>query len=41
LRLAATAAARGTLDGLTDDGDKQVREAARAAVSELGRKGRR
>src|SRR5438552_2190365 len=38
LRLAATPAARGTLDGLADDGDKQVRAAARAAVSELGRK---
>src|SRR5437899_1818990 len=32
--------ARGTLDGLADDGDKQVRAAARAAVSELGRKRR-
>jgi HEAT repeat protein len=41
LRLAATPAARGTLDGLTDDSDKQVRAAARAAVSELGRKRRR
>ena len=41
LRLAATPAARGTLDGLADDGDKQVRAAARAAVSELGRKRRR
>ena len=40
LRLAATAAARGTLDGLADDGDKQVRAAARDAVSELGRKRR-
>ena len=40
LRLAATPAARGTLDGLADDGDKQVRAAARAAVSELGRKRR-
>ena len=41
LRLAGTPAARGTLDGLADDGDRQVREAARAAVSELGRKPRR
>ncbi|HEY6159557.1 MAG TPA: HEAT repeat domain-containing protein, partial [Gemmatimonadales bacterium] len=41
LRLAGTPAARGTLDGLADDGDKQVRTAARAAVSELGRKPRR
>ncbi len=41
LRLAATPAARGTLDGLADDGDKQVRAAARSAVSELGRKPRR
>jgi HEAT repeat protein len=40
LRLAATPAARGTLDGLAEDGDKQVRTAARAAVSELGRKRR-
>src|SRR5438874_4729371 len=40
LRLAATPAARGTLDGLADDGDKQVRAAARAAVGELGRKRR-
>jgi len=40
LRLAATPAARGTLDGLADDGDKQVRAAARSAVGELGRKRR-
>jgi len=38
LRLAATPAARGTLEGLAEDGDKQVRAAARAAASELGRK---
>jgi len=40
LRLAGTPAAHGTLDGLADDGDREVRSAARAAVSELGRKRR-
>ena len=40
LRLAGTPAAHGTLDGLADDGDRDVRTAARAAVSELGRKRR-
>jgi HEAT repeat protein len=38
LRLAATAPALGTLEGLCDDSDRQVRAAARAAVAELGRK---
>ncbi|HEV8303694.1 MAG TPA: HEAT repeat domain-containing protein [Gemmatimonadales bacterium] len=38
LRLAATPAAVGTLEGLTDDGDKQVRAAARAALQDLKRK---
>jgi len=38
LRLAATPAAVGTLQGLSDDGDKQVRAAARAALTELKRK---
>src|SRR5213080_1351815 len=38
LRLAATPAAIGTLQGLSDDGDKQVRAAARAALTELKRK---
>jgi len=35
LRLAATPAAVGTLQGLSDDGDKQVRAAARTALKEL------
>ena len=38
LRLAATPAAVGTLEGLTDDGDKQVRAAAQAALADLKRK---
>ncbi len=38
LRLAATPAAVGTLEGLTDDGDKQVRVAAQAALTDLKRK---
>ncbi|HXM37105.1 MAG TPA: HEAT repeat domain-containing protein [Gemmatimonadales bacterium] len=38
LRLAATPAAIGTLEGLTDDGDKQVRVAALAALADLKRK---
>jgi len=38
LRLAATPAAIGTLEGLTDDGDKQVRAAALSALSDLKRK---
>ena len=38
LRLAATPAAIGTLEGLTDDGDKQVRAAARTALADLKRK---
>ena len=37
LRLAATPAAIGTLEGLTDDGDKQVRAAALGALSDLKR----
>ena len=41
LRLAATAAALGTLEGLSDDSDRGVREAARQAVTELKRKSRR
>lgn len=40
LRLAATPAARGTLEGLSDDGDRQVREAARSAALELKRPSR-
>jgi HEAT repeat protein len=35
LRLAGTAPALGTLEGLGDDGDKQVRAAAQAAAKEL------
>jgi HEAT repeat protein len=35
LRVAATPAAVGTLEGLTDDGDKQVRLAAEAALTDL------
>jgi HEAT repeat protein len=38
LRLAATPAAVGTLEGLTDDGDKQVRIAAQSALADLKRK---
>ena len=38
LRLAATPAAVGTLEGLTDDGDKQVRAAAQSALADLKRK---
>src|SRR6266576_1515241 len=38
LRLAATPAAIGTLEGLTDDGDKQVRAAAESALVDLKRK---
>jgi len=38
LRLAATPAAVGTLEGLTDDGDKQVRTAAQSALADLKRK---
>ncbi len=41
LRLAATPAAVGTLEGLSDDGDKQVRAAAQAALTELKQKPRR
>jgi HEAT repeat protein len=37
LRLAATPAAIGTLEGLTDDGDKQVRTAAQSALADLKR----
>jgi hypothetical protein len=37
LRLAATPAALGTLEGLADDGDRQIREAAKNAVTELRR----
>jgi HEAT repeat protein len=40
LRLAGTPAAYGTLEGLSDDGDRQVRAAARAAVAQLERKPR-
>jgi HEAT repeat protein len=40
LRLAGTPAAHGTLEGLADDGDRQVRAAARAAVAQLKRKPR-
>ena len=35
LRLAGTAPALGTLEGLSDDGDKQVRASAQAAVKDL------
>jgi len=38
LRLAASPAALGTLEGLSDDGDRAVREAATRAVEELKRK---
>ena len=37
LRLAATPAALGTLEGLEDDSDRQIREAAKNAVAELRR----
>jgi HEAT repeat protein len=37
LRLAATPAAIGTLEGLKDDGDRQVRNAANSALIDLGR----
>jgi HEAT repeat protein len=37
LRVAATPAAIGTLEGLTDDGDKQVRAAALSALADLKR----
>jgi HEAT repeat protein len=38
LRIAATPAAVGTLEGLTDDGDKNVRTAAQSALDDLKRK---
>ena len=38
LRLAATPAAVGTLEGLTEDGDKQVRLAAQSALADLKQK---
>lgn len=38
LRLAATPAAVGTLEGLIDDGDKHVRAAAQGALADLKRK---
>src|SRR2546423_651207 len=41
LRLAGTPAALGTLEGLSDDGDREVRDAAARAVTELKRKSRR
>ncbi|HKW41736.1 MAG TPA: HEAT repeat domain-containing protein, partial [Gemmatimonadales bacterium] len=41
LRLAATPAALGTLEGLSSDGDRHVREAAKSAVEELKRPPRR
>ena len=41
LRLAGTPAAMGTLDGLIEDNDRDVQEAAAAAVAELKRKSRR
>ena len=41
LGLAATAPALGTLEGLSGDGDKQVRGAAKAAVRELAKKKKR
>ena len=40
LRVAGTAPAVGTLEGLADDGDRDVRAAARAALTELKRKPR-
>jgi hypothetical protein len=41
LRLAGTAPALGTLEGLSEDGDKQVRAAAQAAVKELTKRPQR
>jgi HEAT repeats/PBS lyase HEAT-like repeat len=41
LRLAATPAALGTLEGLSSDSDKHVREAAKTAASELKRQVKR
>ena len=38
LRIAATPAAIGTLEGLTDDGDKNIRGAAQSALNDLKRK---
>jgi len=38
LRIAATPAAIGTLEGLTDDGDKEVRSAAQSALADLKHK---
>jgi len=38
LRIAATPAAIGTLEGLTDDGDNNVRAAAQSALADLKRK---
>ncbi len=38
LRLAATPAAIGTLEGLTEDGDRQVRDAAQSALADVKRK---
>jgi HEAT repeat protein len=38
LRIAATPAAIGTLEGLTDDGDREVRAAADSARRDLKRK---
>jgi HEAT repeat protein len=38
LRLAGTPAAVGTIEGLTSDGDKQVRAAAQSALADLKRK---
>jgi HEAT repeat protein len=38
LRLAATPAAVGTLEGLTEDGDRQVRTAAQSALADLKQK---
>ena len=40
LRLAGTAPAVGTLEGLADDGDRQGRDAARRALTDLKRKPR-
>jgi HEAT repeat protein len=37
LRVAATPAAIGTLQGLAEDSDKEVKSAARAALAELRR----
>ncbi|HJS44695.1 MAG TPA: HEAT repeat domain-containing protein [Gemmatimonadales bacterium] len=38
LRIAATPAAIGTLEGLTDDGDRDVRDAAESALADLKQK---